>query len=1167
MAQLLHSTRFKSPTTAVSSFDVTIPATAAGATLVCVAGGGATIQAKLGGSGGTNFTKRTSSLSNREVVAQDIIDSGGGNVTVNFLLNGAENIDGVIYEFAAGSLGNFMTGATQSGPGGNSSISIEGRAIVGSITTTGPAVLFTMFTCGDNMSGSAIEGRKFWGLEPLGKQWANEVITNDPSKSLYWSMIGVSDQPSAGTFTAQSSRIAISNEQQSVVWAYEDLSGGVPTYTNPYANAVAAENSLPGSLSTTWFVGGIDGMNTHITGYTDSLSYKPGDIVNFKVDSNNIGFNVEIARLGFYGFESFGARNQAIVSGTPTVQPAPTVNSYGGAECAWSTNASWTIPAAATTGVYAYILRRSDNTSYITQGIFVVNPATVPSAKSNGILLTTADFTWQAYNPWGASGDGGSGTGGFTGRNLYGTAPNLTNTGRAFAVSYDRPLGTVSANSQTFYWDSEGGLVNFLEGNGYDVSYYTMVDIDKNPTIPSKYTTAISQGHSEYWTENCLDAFGQARDDGTNLMFLSSNTALWHVRFDDADTNRRNIICYKDSHDTFGYDGTTKYDPVTYTGTWRDSRVISGGVNNTSRRPESALTGQWFIGNGTFTDRVAVPNTYKDLPVWRNTRVASGGSISFVGASTNNMTTAGTSCVVDQPAGTQLGDMLLITIVFNGNPASFTGNGFRIVFRQVSDATNQTTVLLQGYATIAGATSYGFTWSGPLMTSQACAVYNNAVWEESNSSVLSDTGGGAQHSTASTATNGSDRWAVCVFADINSNGVSKTTSWTAGGGLTSRVQSDNSVAVAGPWASIALMDSNGAVAQGPHQFSATAEFANAHAAAGMMYMSPGTTLYGGTIGAEWDYVKKEEPTTPSNLVMLSQQTVQITGQRANYYGNNYGGSGTLHYGISMYRAASGAYVFNTGSWQFQWGISRMRAGSFDVNGPVDVAMQQAIINILKDFGHDATTLLSIAANDNTTALIDPGAAATPSDYGFDIAPVAYQSLFDASTVPQTENNLDGSDYSLGTLFTADADGTIHGARWYFPDSLPDLPVVATLYEWTDNTTGNSLGTLTFNDCQQGWNEALFASPIAITPNTRYVISVWTSDHYVTTAGEFSSAAITSGNLTAPQDTVGAHNGKFVAASGSPAYPSNSTGGYGYFADVLYESAGTLSFEGWGIPIS
>lgn len=1167
MAQLLHSTRFKSPTTAASSFDITIPATAAGSVLVCVAGGGATIQAKLGGSGGTNFTKRTSSLSSREVVAQDIVDSGGGTTVVNFSLNGPENIDGIIYEFAAGSLGNFITGATQSDSGGNSSTNTEGRAIVGSIATSAPAVLFMMFTAGENLSGIGTPARKFWGVEPLAKVYADEAITNDPTRSLYWSLIALSDQAAAGTFTTQSSRVPISSEHQSVVWAYEDLSGGVPTYANPYANDIAAENSLPGSLLETWFVGGIDGMNPQITGYTDSLSYKPGDTVNFKVDSSNIGFNVEIARLGFYGYESFGARSQAIIAGTPTTQPAATVNSYGGAECAWSTNASWTIPAAATTGVYAYILRRTDNISYITQGLFVVNPSVLPSSKSSGILLTTADFSWQAYNPWGKIGDGGDGTGGFTGRNLYGTAPNLTNSGRAFAVSYDRPLGTVSANSQTFYWDSEGGLVNFLEGNGYDVSYYTMVDIDKDTTIPSKYTTAISQGHSEYWTENSLDAFELARDDGTNLMFLTSNTALWHVRFDPADTNRRNMICYKDSHDTFGYDGVTKYDPVTYTGTWRDSRTVPGGVNNTSRRPESAMTGQWFIGNGTFTDRVMVPNSYKDLPIWRSTRVASGGAISFVGAITNSLTSAGISCQIDQPAGTQVGDMLLFSLVFNGNPGSFTGSGFRIVFRQVSDATNQTTVLLQGYANAAGTTTYTFTWSGSLMTSQTCAVYRNAVWEESTSSVLSDTGGGAQHVTANVETNGSDRWAVCVFADVNSDGISKTTSWTAGSGLTSRAQSNNAAAGGGPWTSVALMDTNGAVSQGVHQFSATAEFANAHAAAGIMYMSPGTALYGGTIGAEWDYVKKEEPTTPSNLVMLSKQTVQITGQRANYYGNSYGGSGTLHYGISMYRAASGAYVLNTGSWQFQWGISRMRGGTFDANGLVDVAMQQAIINVLKDFGHDATTLLSATANNDVTALVSPGAAATPADYGFDLTPATYQSIFDATAVPQTENFLDGSDYNLGTLFTADANGTIHGARWYFPDSLPDLPVVATLYEWTDNTTGTALGTVTFNNCQQGWNEALFASPIAITPNTRYVISVWTSDHYVTTAAEFSSAAITSGNLTAPQDTAGAHNGKFIAASGSSAYPSNSTGGYGYFADVLYESTGTLSFEGWGIPIN
>ena len=1161
MARLLNSTSFKSPNPAVVSFNVTIPSTTAGSTLICVAGGGAVITAKLNG---TSFTKRTTSLSTREVAAQDIIDSGGSNTTIVISLNGAENVNGVIYEFAAGSLGSFIAGSTNAGTGGNSNIGSDGSVKIGSITTTGPAVLLSMFTVGDN-TGITTPQRQFWGLSPLGKQFEGDGINTDPTKSLYWSMIGASDQTSAGTFNVQSASILFGNTHQSVAWAYQDLSGGVPSYP-AYPNAIAAENSLPGIYYSTWFASASSATSPNISGFTDSQSYSPGSTVNFKVFSNNVGFNVIITRLGYYGYFIFSGRTVTTVAGTPVVQPAPTVNSYGGTTCAWTTNATWNIPANATPGIYTYLLQRTDNTGYIMMGTFIVK-SPKPSSKATGMMVTTADFTWQAYNVWGSTADGGGGYGSFSGRSLYGTAPSsIVNTSRAYAVSYDRPQGVVSNNDETYYFDSEAGLVSFLEGNGYDVSYYSMADLDIDPTIPSYYTTAIVSGHSEYWSHNVRNAFENARDNGTNLMFFSSNTSLWHVRFDPADTNRRNIICYKDSHSTTGYDNTTKYDPISYTGTWRDPRTTGGGVNNTERRPESGMTGQWFIGNGTFTEHVAVPNTYSSLPIWRNTTIATGATIITRATTSGNMTTAANSYTVNTPAGTQMNDLILIAMVFNGNPGSITANGLRIVYTQTSDDANLTTVLMQVYANTAGSSAYLISWSGNLIASMVCSVYGGAVWEDSSSTVAADTSGSSSHTTVATSSAGTNRWAIAVFADVDSTGSSKTTSWTAGAGLTSRAQANNSASASGSWASIAIMDTNGGVTAGSHQYSATAQFANPNAATGMMYISPGTVLYPSTIGAEWDYLKTEEPSTPANLVMLSRQATQINSQRSDYYGATYGNNGTLFYGITLYKAPSGALVFNTGSWRFAWGLSRWRAAALDINGSVDVNMQQATINILGDFGHTPTTLLG-AGNSASPALVAPGSKNTPGSYGLDAASTPdYKSIFIPSLVPQATNSNDGTDYTLGTVFSADTNGQVYGARWLFPDNLPTQPVVATLYSWTSDTSGVQLASATFTDVQTGWNSVLFSSPVNITANTKYVITIWTHEYYVGTTGFFSSASTVNGDLTAPQDVAGAHNGKLIGGHGSSAYPTQSFGSSGYYVDVLFIGSGTVQFEGWGIPI-
>jgi hypothetical protein len=1149
---MLNSTRFKSPTTSVATVNVTIPATTAGAKLVVVAGGGAIIQAKLG-VGGTNFTRRTNFLDSREVVAQDIVDAGGGTTTISLELNGAENIDGVIYEFAPGALGNYIGGATRSAVGVNSS----GHAETGTVVSSTPAVLFAMFTA-DEASSTPAAAKQFWGFEPLGKQYASEFIFMDITKSKYWSLIGVADLASAGTYFARTSNVNPATTHQSAMWMYEDLQPGTPSFTDPYPNAIAAENSLPGTLQQAWF--GVTN-DPNIAGYADSMSYDPGDTVNFKVDSFNNAFTVAIYRTGFYNYATFGARLVATVTGTPAVQPAPTVNARGGTECAWSTTASWTIPADAVPGIYIFNMTRGGNRA---QGILVVR-SPIPGSQSNEIMLTTPDFTWQAYNAWGATTDSGTGITSYTGRNVYSSGPtNPGLSGRAFSVSYDRPMGTVGANGTTYYWDSTMAFVNFMEGNGYPMAYYSMVDLQGDQTIPSKYKVAVVSGHSEYWTGEVRDAFEDAQAAGTNQIFFSGNTALWHTRFDPADTSFRNMICYKDSHDTVGYDGSTKYDPVVYTGTWRDRRTNVSGVNNTDRRPETTMTGQWFIGNGTFEDRIVIPNTYSSLPMWRNTDVAAAPAITVRGTGTQVITSPTTSITISQPSGTVEGDLLVVSITFTGSSDIVYDAPFRLARSTTSTGPGaQTCVLLVGYALTGGSGAHVFSWAGSLNASATLVAYGNAVWEDIDSSILSDTGGTAQHTTRLIANDGATRWAVCVFGDNDTTGSQKTTSWTAGSGLTSRVQADNSASGGGPWCSSAIMDTNGAVTQGTHQYSATAQFANPQGFAGIFYISPGVPLAVKTIGAEWDYLKVEEPTTPTNMIRLSRQAIPVVGGASNYNGSSYGEYGRFYYSFTMFQAPSGALIFNAGAWRYTCGISRFRLNVFDSVGDIDTNMQQALINLVRDMGIAPGALLGTTANVDPTPLVDPGPAATATDYGFPVtAPTTYQTIFGAMP-PDSFSNNDNTPYTLGTLFTTGVGGKVYGIRWHFPGRMPDAPVIALLYSWTDDTTGTEITRVNFKNTQTGWNDIMLDTPVTVTPGTRYVAAVYTDSHYVSTSGLF-SAAVVNGDLTAPQDTGSAHNGKFVSGQPNPSYPTNSFGASGYLVDVLFTGEG---FEGWGIPLS
>ena len=84
--------------------------------------------------------------------------------------------------------------------------------------------------------------------------------------------------------------------------------------------------------------------------------------------------------------------------------------------------------------------------------------------RTSDILFQTSDTTWQAYNTYG-------------GNSLYDGGPGPA--GRAYKVSYNRPLTTRGTATEDCVFNAEYPMVRWLEANGYDVSYITGVDTDR----------------------------------------------------------------------------------------------------------------------------------------------------------------------------------------------------------------------------------------------------------------------------------------------------------------------------------------------------------------------------------------------------------------------------------------------------------------------------------------------------------------------------------------------------------------------------------------------------------------------------------------------------------------------------------------------------------------
>src|SRR5437763_17118666 len=113
-------------------------------------------------------------------------------------------------------------------------------------------------------------------------------------------------------------------------------------------------------------------------------------------------------------------------------------------------------------------------------------------------------------------------------------------------------------------------MVRWLEANGYDISYFTGVDTDRDGALITQHRIFMSIGHDEYWSGGQRANVEAARAAGVNLAFFSGNESFWKTRWessiDGTNTPYPPLVCYKESREDGGIDPTT-----TWTGSWRDA--------------------------------------------------------------------------------------------------------------------------------------------------------------------------------------------------------------------------------------------------------------------------------------------------------------------------------------------------------------------------------------------------------------------------------------------------------------------------------------------------------------------------------------------------------------------------------------------------------------------
>jgi hypothetical protein len=170
------------------------------------------------------------------------------------------------------------------------------------------------------------------------------------------------------------------------------------------------------------------------------------------------------------------------------------------------------------------------------------------------------------------------------------------------------------------------------------------------------------------------------------------------------------------------------------------------------------------------------------------------------------------------------------------------------------------------------------------------------------------------------------------------------------------------------------------------------------------------------------------------------------------------------------------------------------------------------------------------------------------------APTCPCTIFKASDVPTSASSSDTEAVELGVKFRADVNGYVKGVRFYKGAGNTGTHV-GTLW----NAAGGPLAQVTFfNETATGWQEALFATPVAVTAGTTYVVSYHAPNGgYATTENQFASAGVDNGPLHALSTSIAGGNGVYAyGAAGS--FPGSSWQDTNYWVDVVFDLNATTT---------
>jgi hypothetical protein len=260
--------------------------------------------------------------------------------------------------------------------------------------------------------------------------------------------------------------------------------------------------------------------NNFADGYTDKISYKPGEEIKLYLNGEQA---IENCRLDVYSMN--GTLAFSIPSSLPIQNPPPQNASAEG---------------------FGYLLSSKFAVPAIASGVYLIEnkiPFIIKSTQVSDLLIVYPSNTANAYCSSG-------------GQSLY-SAVN-----RPYQVSFHRPIAAESFSEYCLRW--------FTTLDQIKIAYVADFDLEDFSNIADAKIVAII-GHSEYWTRLARTNFDKFVANGGNALILSGNTMWWQVRYSD-DQNK--LICFKDLSDPH-------HNPLLKTLTWDTQSLQYPIINST----------------------------------------------------------------------------------------------------------------------------------------------------------------------------------------------------------------------------------------------------------------------------------------------------------------------------------------------------------------------------------------------------------------------------------------------------------------------------------------------------------------------------------------------------------------------------------------------------------